>query len=466
MALAMHSKGVLRRAFAALVLALPLGVYAQSTADWVNQIANDPNSTINNQQLFNGVTNATTNKINPYSTSTDPNTTAGIQQYFGGGQGYGPGGTSLNQAGTAQVTTCNGQNDPTCSAVNIVAKGKLGRPQVQITANDPTVALWRGLSGGAADRLNGLFGDYSQCSNQQVTTPAEFATYQCGVSRTVESSTCPVTRDIVVDQINKYQCTQSFKQIVKYGCNQSLNSNCWLPYQGCALGGIVNGSFGGSYWYAGQWAGDGGILQFGVSQSVPDGPGNYDNPTTWTNSVSFTVQNLGQMPYAVLSSVNGGTSYRSVDVNGVTIYSDTGDGGHVYRCNQFGATVNMGGAGFTYLCSDNGATWVPAGSMDYCTGGGDHGSCSTITYPAHWQYKIKLNMMNNYGSNPGNRTVNINILPYLHEGVNTVSVNATTGGYGWVGGGSWNVQFLGTMKCDPVCNDTWNDGCASYEARQ
>ncbi|HDR9174369.1 hypothetical protein VI03_25200 [Burkholderia vietnamiensis] len=463
---AMRPKKGLQRALLALLIVLPLGVRAQtSAADLANQIANDPNSSINNQQLFNGVTKATSNNVNPYSSSTDPNTTSGIQGYFGGGQGYGPGGTSLNQAGTNEVTACNGQSDPTCSAINIVAKGKLGRPQVQITANDPTVSLWRGLSGNAADRINGLLGDYNQCSTTAITTPAQFATYQCGVSKQVADSTCAVTRDITVDQINKYQCTQSFKQIVQYGCNQTLATNCWLPYQGCALGGVVNGSFGGSYFYGQQWAGDAGIMQFGVTQSIPDGPGNYDNSATWNNTLTFTIQNFGQMPYAVLSSVTGGNSFRSVDVNGVTIYSETNDGGRVFRCNSDGATVNTNGGGFSYLCSDSQKTWIPAGSKNVCSGG-DHGGCTTYTYPAYWKYKVILNMSNNYGANPGSRTVNMNILPYLHEGVNTVSVNATTGGYGWVGGGSWNVQFLGTMKCDPVCNDTWNDGCASYEARQ
>jgi hypothetical protein len=242
-------------------------------------------------------------------------------------------------------------------------------------------------------------------------------------------------------------------------CNTVLAVACKLPAPDCAPGGIVRTSLAGSYIFGAPIPASAGIATYGFSRTIPDGAGDYSQGNTWSDTLTIDVLNLSQMPYAVLAAVEGSTSYRSIDVNGVTVYSETGDGGRIVRCAPDGTDI---GGYYPMLCSDKIATPVPPSVKSVC----DDSGCYDVAVPAHMQYKPILGMANNYGSNPGNKYPNVDIRPYLLEGKNTINLRATTGGYGYVGGGTWKVQLKTTVQCDAVCTDTWdNSQCAPLEAR-
>ncbi|RXV64237.1 hypothetical protein D1006_40905 [Burkholderia stabilis] len=350
---------------------------------------------------------------------------------YGGGQG------SLGPAGTGKEADCSTQPaNPSaywrqeCDAVNYLAKKPQNR--MPITASDPIVT-------GSKGTINnpGTTTSSQDCHNVTSTVPATYRKETCEQAIGTQTYTC--------NRINDPVCTE--------------------PYQGCAAGGVVENSFSGGF--ASRLASNSALWNFGADTGYHDNSG-YTGFTVY-GSMSFSVQNLGQVGTAVISQITAGNTLRSVDVNGVTVYTDAPDGGRVLQCgkallpatdpNDPGqpSTGNLAapvkGALFNNGTLYNGVRSVCSDRTAFMADGG-------LT-----EYRPFFRFGNEYEGNPSTISPNTDIRPYLHEGVNTVEIQAAIGGYGFDGGGQARVQLTMNQICTAVCTPNWIDQCSSFEQR-
>jgi len=350
---------------------------------------------------------------------------------YGGGQG------SLGPAGTGKEADCSTQPaNPSaywrqeCDAVNYLAKKPQNR--MPITASDPIVT-------GSKGTINnpGTTTSSQDCHNVTSTVPATYRKETCEQAVGTQTYTC--------NRINDPVCTE--------------------PYQGCAVGGVVEGSFSGGF--ASRLASNSALWNFGADTGYHDNSG-YTGFTVY-GSMSFSVQNLAQVGTAVISQITANNTLRSVDINGVTVYTDTRDGGRVLQCGQAllppvppdttgtqsagSLAAPVAGAVFTYGMLNNGVRSVCSDKTAIKADGG-------LT-----EYRAFFRFGSEYEGNPSTVSPGIDIRPYLHEGVNTVEIQAAIGGYGFDGGGQARVQLTMNQICTAICTPNWIDQCSSFEQR-
>ncbi|RQT22091.1 hypothetical protein [Burkholderia contaminans] len=350
---------------------------------------------------------------------------------YGGGQG------ALGPAGTGKEADCSTQPaNPSaywrqeCDAVNYLAKKPPNR--MPITASDPIVT-------GSKGTINnpGTTTSSQDCHNVTSTVPATYRKETC--EQAVGTQT--------------------------YTCNRINDPVCKEPYQGCAPGGVVEGSFSGGF--ASRLASNSALWNFGADTGYHDNSG-YTGFTVY-GSMSFSVQNLAQVGTAVISQITANNTLRSVDINGVTVYTDTRDGGRVLQCGQAllppvppdttgmqsagSLAAPVAGAVFTYGMLNNGVRSVCSDRTGFTADGG-------LT-----EYRAFFRFGSEYEGNPSTISPGIDIRPYLHEGVNTVEIQAAIGGYGFNGGGQARVQLTMNQICTAICTPNWIDQCSSFEQR-
>ncbi|MGN4155895.1 hypothetical protein ACS0Y3_36745, partial [Burkholderia gladioli] len=250
-----------------------------------------------------------------------------------------------------------------------------------------------------------------------------------------------------------------------YTCNRINDPVCTEPYQGCAAGGVVEGSFNGGF--ASRLASNSALWNFGADTGYHDNTG-YTGFTV-SSSMSFTVQNLGQIGTAVISQITASNTLRSVDVNGVTVYSDAPDGGRVLQCGQAQLPSNSDGTPGSLSAGNLAAPLAGAVFNSGPTGNGIRSVCSDKTaFTADGgltEYRAFFRFGNHYEGNPSTISPNTDIRQYLHEGVNTVEIQAAIGGYGFDGGGDARVQLTLNQICAATCTPNWIDQCTSFEQR-
>lgn len=345
---------------------------------------------------------------------------------YGGGQG------SLGPAGTGKEADCSTQPaNPSaywrqeCDAVNYLAKKPQNR--MPITASDPIVT-------GSTGTINnpGTTTSSQDCHNVTSTVPATY---------------------------RKETCEQAIGTQT-YTCNRINDPVCREPYQGCAAGGVVEGSFTGGF--ASRLASNSALWNFGADTGYHDNSG-YRGFTVYS-SMSFSVQNLAQIGTAVISQITANNTLRSVDINGVTVYSDSPDGGRVLQCGQ---------GTFTSTTRDT-DTQITAGLLASPAKGvaftnGIRSVCSDKTaFTADGgltEYRSFFRFGSYYEGNPSTISPNTDIRPYLHEGVNSIEIQAAIGGYGGDGGGQARVQLTMNQICTAICTPNWIDQCSSFEQR-
>ncbi|WP_175971905.1 hypothetical protein [Burkholderia sp. BCC0322] len=354
-----------------------------------------------------------------------------LSPLYGGGQG------SLGPAGTGKEADCSTQPaNPSaywrqeCDAVNYLAKKPPNR--MPITASDPIVT-------GSKGTINnpGTTTSSQDCHNVTSTVPATYRKETC--EQAVGTQT--------------------------YTCNRINDPVCKEPYQDCAAGGVVEGSFSGGF--ASRLASNSAFWNFGADTGYHDNSG-YTGFTVY-GSMSFSVQNLAQVGTAVISQITANNTLRSVDINGVTVYTDTRDGGRVLQCglallppvppdttgmqSAGSLAAPVAGAVFTYGTLNNGIRSVCSDKTAFKADGG-------LT-----EYRAFFRFGNEYEGNPSTISPGIDIRQYLHEGVNTVEIQAAIGGYGFNGGGQARVQLTMNQICTAICTPNWIDQCSSFEQR-
>jgi hypothetical protein len=194
-----------------------------------------------------------------------------------------------------------------------------------------------------------------------------------------------------------------------------------------------NGSYGSSY----NNSTNDHELQF-VGSAYTD----YSDPTTYTGTTTFTIGDVSEMSQATLASISGSDMNASVTINGVTIFSDAPGGGPIYKCGQSVTSGYYTGPQLSTGNEASGYEWDCGGGIAYLSDYTIDPYTDEVTsqfYAPYWAAGYGIAMYSDMHGNVG--TLNWNILPYLHTGVNTVSFNAVIGGFGWSGGGNWNIQF-------------------------
>lgn len=209
---------------------------------------------------------------------------------------------------------------------------------------------------------------------------------------------------------------------------------------------VSNGSYGSSY----DAATHDHILEFSGSVYT-----DYSNSTTYSGSSAFSVADVSQLSVAKVLSITGSYFQTSIAVNGIVVYSPSGaGGGSIYKCGQWGGKYVVPGISpknsnldYPSLCSTANEFYGSV-EQDYTDG-----SPSETATGYFFNTYVIWSMKNNPGAMNGSvGTINLNILPYLHAGTNTVSFNAVLGGwgggsysgYGGAGGpgtGSWDIRF-------------------------
>ncbi|ALV61613.1 hypothetical protein TQ36_35870 (plasmid) [Burkholderia cenocepacia] len=350
---------------------------------------------------------------------------------YGGGQG------SLGPAGSGKEADCSTQPaNPSaywrqeCDAVNYLAKKPPNR--MPITASDPIVTGSKGTINNPGSTTSS-----QDCHNVTSTVPATYRKETCEQAVGTQTYTC--------NRINDPVCTE--------------------PYQGCAAGGVVEGSFNGGF--ASRLASNSALWNSGADTGYHDNSGY--NGLTVSGSMSFSVQNLGQIGTAVISQITANNTLRSVDINGVTVYTDAPDGGRILQCGEATLPASAGGidgrqtTGYLAAASP-GVTF--AHNLVY---NGIRSVCSDKTaFTADGgltEYRPFFTFGSEYEGNPSTIAPNTDIRSYLHEGVNTVEIQAAIGGYGFQGGGQARVQLTLNQICTATCTPNWINQCSSFEQR-
>ncbi|MBN3815153.1 hypothetical protein G3N57_00360 [Paraburkholderia sp. Se-20369] len=346
---------------------------------------------------------------------------------YGGGQGsLGPAGTGKEEDCSTQPANPSAYWRQECDAVNYLSKKPQNR--MPITPSDPIVTGSRGTINNP-----GAMTGTQNCHNVTSTVPATYRRETCEQAVGTQTYTC--------NRINDPICTE--------------------PYQSCAAGGVVEGSFNGGF--ASRVASNSALWNFGADTGYHDNSG-YTGFTV-SGSMSFTVRNLAQVGTAVISQVMALITLRSVDINGVTVYSDAPDGGRVLQCGRALLPSTTPDAAGTmsagYLAAPvAGATYMVNGIRSVCSDKTAFTADGGLT-----EYRSFFSFGSHYEGNPSTISPNIDIRPYLHEGVNTVEIQAAIGGYGFVGGGQASVQLTMNQICTATCTPNWIDQCSSFEQR-
>ena len=343
---------------------------------------------------------------------------------FAGGKG------SLGPAGTGKEADCSTRPvNPSaywqqeCDAVNYLANKPENR--MPLSASDPIVTGSTGTI-----KNPGTTTGTQDCHNVTSTVPATYRQETC--EQAVGTQT--------------------------YTCNRINDPVCSEPYQECSAGGVVEGSFNGGF--ASRLASNSALWNFGADTGYHDNSG-YHGYTAFA-SMSFTVQNLSQIGTAVISLITADNSLRSVDINGVTVYSDVVDGGRVLQCGGASRTDPETGQDIPSV----GLLTAPAKGWTLPE---LHQVCSDRTVftgdGGLTEYQSRFRFGSHYQGNPSTISPNTNIRQYLHEGVNTVEIQAAFGGYGDIGGGESKVQLTMNQICTATCTPNWVDQCSSFEQR-
>ncbi len=298
--------------------------------------------------------------------------------------------------------------DQECEGINFLAGEYKMRNRAEIPPTDD-LANWTPPQGTPDGNGN--------CSMENVSIPPEYVTEYCYESRTIE---------------NRF-------------CEEHLNVQCEPPPPGnCASGGIVRGSVSvstGNYSYS-----------FNGSQLVLHNTITQPWSQTYAN-FNFNIEGLDRIEEFRAVQIQS-DNWVGLAVNGVYLgthsrffggwYSTsyTVRIGNVRYCSQYERQCTSYSTGDTPICWQ----WE-----DVCTGG--YYNMSQVFYsPTGYR-----------SAETGDRftsSVNINLMPYLKEGNNTITMYVIDGGPP----GNGTIWINAYQKCPPSCSYTWSDNCAPFES--
>jgi hypothetical protein len=181
---------------------LASNVAAQSNSAIARDAATQSGTTLGkalNPGLYQTITTG-----NPATVVPGYNTNPSQAQYFQNGNG-----TTVGP-GSARVQGCTSQSDVECQAVNLLQQGPKTRPQMNL-AGDPLIGRARSLNNTAPDVVGDMFSQYSSCHTTQVTVPPIFETQVCNDFSYIETKTCKMGQEVIVDPNYLYKCLQTIQ---------------------------------------------------------------------------------------------------------------------------------------------------------------------------------------------------------------------------------------------------------------
>lgn len=362
---------------------------------------------------------------------------------------YGNGRSLIGGAGSAKQSECqsykagSAYEQQECNAVNFLTKNPGQRPKFVIDKkNDPLIVG----SGQIIKNPGAVPGSgTSACHIEQTTVPGTFI-----------SETCTETQSLETLQ-----------------CNRVLVVSCPEPPDGCDQGGIVSNSYAGDMAVSFTPDGNGNyMLQFGtIADNYWSGWG-----ATFDRTLTFTVKDMSLITLFkltraafddwILVSVNGTVAYvgpyggdRLEVVNRGTTTTEASP----RQCQQ---TVDDGGGGTGWQCFDA----VPSGDGYTAQNVSNYQSCTATAEGYSCFAPDANNGLVQYGENSygqpelftsWNQSVEVDVLPLLKEGKNTIFVRTIV-----AGNGEGAAVFTTRQRCPKTCSDTWDESqCDPLKAR-
>ena len=422
---------------------------------------------------------------NPSTVVPGYNTNPTQKQYFQGGQG------STVGPGTTRVAGCTNQSDIECQAVNLMRQGPQTRPQFNITRSDPLLGRSKSLTNNPGGQIGDIFSSYGTCKTTTTTTSPTFETQVCNefsvnedkvcvmgqqvvvdpdylytCQETIQSQanrTCTVGRIVQVDADYNYQCQQSPKQIETLTCNKTLIVTCDPQVDGCDSGGIVPGSTQGDMrvWFGAIGGGTYG-LEFGTfADNYWGGYG-----AVYDRTLQFNIANKdGVTQFSLINA--SFDDWLLVRVNGTLVYVGPYGGDRLEITSAPTTAIPSDGwCGLADEYSSSWLCWVPDrwrgsriyGTYGYCERRGRTWYCGSVQ-PGLVQYGPS-----SYGSpelrTSWNRSLNIDLRPYLVTGNNVIFMRTIV-----AGGGEGAIRINARMACPRNCYDNWDNQCRALEQR-
>ncbi len=155
---------------------------------------------------------------------TTPNAQQTVPGYTSGAQPsgyYQDGQGQLNGPGTSRVQGCAGMSDTECQAVNLLKNRPQTAPQFRIDRSDPLLARYRQIHGDPGSELGdltNLVSGTASCRTDKVSVPAQYATRVCNDYATTRDESCVIGRDVQVDADHLYRCLESIQNQAQRTC--------------------------------------------------------------------------------------------------------------------------------------------------------------------------------------------------------------------------------------------------------
>lgn len=296
--------------------------------------------------------------------------------------------------------------DQECDGINFLAGEYETRQQVEIPPSDDIqhwTPDWNPPDQGEA------------CTDQEVTIPPEYNKEYCYESRTIE----------------------------KRFCQDEVHVQCTPPTGNCALQGIIPGSVSvstGNYTFS--FSGTQMILANQITQPFSQTQANFN----------FKISGLDRIDEFKAVQINS-DNWVGIAVNGRYL------GTHTRFFGGFRSTPWTVRMGTKQICRAYERKCVREG-------GGDAGMClEWQDVCVSWQSTenlVEYAADTYHSAETGDRytsAVNINLLPYLREGNNTITMYVIDGGPP----GNGTIWINARQKCPPHCDIRWDDNCKPFE---
>lgn len=359
---------------------------------------------------------------------------------------YGDGKQDLSGNGYAKQAGCvnadtSGFAGKECDAINLLGNGRSGYP---LQRNDALFNLSDGVTAANRDALAGLGsgGNSGGCVTSVIKNPDLSSVEHCEEWLKAEERRCAIGRVVTVDKDVNYQCDKTTAQKTSHECHQTLTVTCSTPSDGCDATGVQLGNIDSDMrWQMTQSGGDN-LITLGTIGNDYWGWGVYDRTTTFNISKIADVSAF-RLDHAWFDD------WLWVKVNGVTVYVGPYGGDRldtdVYVSNWSGE-ARPGSWLAAHGYSKNGDMYWDAWGNEWnkvdslvCTG---DASCNAFEQRTSWD-----------------KTLGIDLRPYVREGSNTVWMRTVVGGRG-----ESAIRLVTRQYCPPVCTDAWTDGCAGYKS--
>lgn len=343
-----------------------------------------------------------------------------------------------------------------CEGVNLVTQNESVRPEVSIDPKEKLVTGTQQIAGDPAETLekykwkipfneDGSVGDIPQTACQTETTemPPVIKDRTCAEYTGADLVLCQAVLNVTVDPNFNYSCVETKYQNTTHTCSNKLTVVCETKPD-CTTAGIKAGTIQSDMNVTFKKSGNSHELTFGTIGDDYWGAGQYDR------SMTLELTGKSRLTEFMLTSVQY-DDWLVVQVNGAIVFSDSP--GNMIElkkvCSRWSAEerkcTQWGGRNGT-ICKN----WVTIPPK--CIGGTSNrvviaGTENAIGWPER--------------STSWNKTLNVDVRPYLKDGKNTIFTRTIVGGRG-----ESAAVFKAMQYCEPVCVDKWNNQCLAFENRK